>query len=136
MSHMRDEIRAQPEAIARFLDREAPSVSRLVAACRSRGIRQVFIAARGTSDHAAVYAKYLIEIATGLPVCLAASSVFTLYGARLRLEDALVLGISQSGRAGDACDIVQLSRDAGRLTACITNHPQSDLARAAEHVIT
>src|SRR5205807_2232588 len=90
----------------------------------------------GTSDHAAVYAKYLIEVATGLPVCLAASSVFTLYGARLRLDDALVLGISQSGRAGDACEIIQINREAGRLTACITNQPHSALAQAAEHVIS
>src|SRR5262249_15484039 len=76
------------------------------------------------------------EIVTGLPVCLAAASVFTLYDARLALDDALVLGISQSGRAGDACDVVKVNRDAGRLTACITNHPGSLLGQAAEYVIS
>jgi glucosamine--fructose-6-phosphate aminotransferase (isomerizing) len=135
MSFMLAEIREQPGAIRRFLDREAENVGRLAAACRERKIRQLFIAARGTSDHAAVYAKYLVEIVTGLPVCLAAPSVFSLYGARLRLDDALILGISQSGAAADTRTILEVNREAGRLTACITNHPDSPMARAAEHVL-
>src|SRR5262245_37834791 len=115
MSLMREEIHAQPDAVARCLARETGAVAALARACRARGIAQIYIAARGTSDHAAVYAKYLAEIVTGLPVCLAAPSVFTLYGARLRLDDSLVLGISQSGAAADATEILEVNRKAGRL---------------------
>jgi glucosamine--fructose-6-phosphate aminotransferase (isomerizing) len=135
MPYMLDEIESQPAALEQFLEREAEPVARLAESCREREIELIYIAARGTSDHAAVYAKYLFEITTGLPVCLAAPSVFTLYGAELRLEKALILGISQSGAAADAGEILQTNRRLGRLTACITNHPDSPMGAAAEYVI-
>src|SRR5690242_8521553 len=101
-SHMLREIREQPEALERLLAHELERVEELAAAARAREVSLLFLAARGTSDHAAVYAKYLCEIAAGLPVALAAPSVFTLYRADVRLDYALVVGISQSGRAADA----------------------------------
>jgi glucosamine--fructose-6-phosphate aminotransferase (isomerizing) len=131
--HMLREIREQPEALQRLLDHEPDRVSALCQAARERDVSLLFLAARGTSDHAAVYAKYLIEIAAGLPVALAAPSVFTLYRARVRLEQALVLGISQSGKAADAIEVLSLAREAGRLTGCITNDRDSPMARTAEH---
>ncbi len=135
MSHMLSEIREQPDVIEALLDREAENLARLAEKCHERGITQILVAARGTSDHAAVYAKYLAEIVTRLPVSLAAASVFTLYGARLRLDNALVLGISQSGAAADSTQILRTCRAAGRLTACITNYADSPMAAAAEHVL-
>jgi glucosamine--fructose-6-phosphate aminotransferase (isomerizing) len=135
MSYMLDEIRQQPAAVSALLVRERRAIERLAAACRARGIELIFVAARGTSDHAAVYAKYLAEIVAGTPVCLAAPSVFTLYGAAPRLDNALVLAISQSGEAVDARAILERARAAGQLTACITNNAGSPLAAAAEHVI-
>src|SRR5215208_3420309 len=106
-NRMREEIDEQPVAIERLLREEVANVERLCAEIRRRGISYVYIAARGTSDHAAVFAKYLIEIETGVPVGLAAPSVVTLYGSRLRLENALVLGISQSGEAADAIEVLR-----------------------------
>ena len=88
--------------VARALAAEAPQVEALARAAKTRDLQLVYIAARGTSDHAAILAKYLFEIELGLPVCLAAPSVFTLYDAPVRLDKALVLGISQSGEAADA----------------------------------
>src|SRR6476646_9942438 len=133
MSWMRKEIAEQPEAVARALAAEAPRIEQLAAAARERWVELLFIAARGTSDHAAILAKYLFEIELGLPVCLAAPSVFTLYDARVRLDRALVLGISQSGEAADAIEVMRRAREQGILTACITNHPGSRMAQAAEY---
>jgi glucosamine--fructose-6-phosphate aminotransferase (isomerizing) len=133
MSWMRQEINEQPEAVARALVAEAVQVEKLAAAARDRKIELLFIAARGTSDHAAILAKYLFEIELGLPVCLAAPSVFTLYQAPVRLDRAMVLGISQSGEAADANEIVRQARDRGILTACVTNHDRSTMAQTAEY---
>jgi glutamine---fructose-6-phosphate transaminase (isomerizing) len=134
-SFMRQEIDEQPAVIEQLLRDEAPNVERLCEQIRRRPVSLVYIAARGTSDHAAVFAKYLIEIETGLPVGLAAASEVTLYGARLKLKDALVLGISQSGEAEDVIEVLQMAREAGGLTAAITNNPASKLAGAAEYAI-
>jgi len=121
MSIMIDEINEQPQAIACAVDREYRNVAGLVAELKSRSIRHVVIAARGTSDNAAVYAKYLIEIVAGIPVALAAPSVFTLYEASVYVQDSLVIGISQSGQAPDVVQTLQAARSAGAITACITN---------------
>src|SRR5687768_10169112 len=111
-SLMLREIREQPEALERLLANELDRVAALARAARDRDVSMLFLAARGTSDHAAVYAKYLVEILAGLPVALAAPSVFTLYGQTLRLDRALVLGISQSGKAEDAIEVLKRSRAA------------------------
>jgi glutamine---fructose-6-phosphate transaminase (isomerizing) len=132
-SIMLREIREQPEALERLLSREMERVEALAGAARARGITLLFLAARGTSDHAAVYAKYLMEIVAGIPAVLAAPSVFTLYGAEIRLEAALVLGISQSGKALDAIEVLKEARKGGQLTGCITNDPASPMVRTVEH---
>lgn len=130
---LQDEIADQP-AIAERLLAEAPArIAPLVAAVRSRGITHVVIAARGSSDHAAVYAQYVIGALAGLPVALAAPSLFTLYASPPRVADALVIGISQSGRSPDIVAVVAEARRQGALTAAITNDPGSPLADAAEH---
>jgi len=131
-SFMLSEIREQPAALQRLLDTELDRVAELAAAARSREISLLFLAARGTSDHAAVYAKYLSEIIAGLPAALAAPSVFTLYGADVRLSHALVLGISQSGKAADAIEVLRRARAGGQLTGCVTNDPESPMAQTAE----
>ncbi len=130
---MRAEIHEQPAALERLLAAELERVRALAAAAREQQVSLLFLAARGTSDHAAVYAKYLCEILVGLPAALAAPSVFTLYRAQVRLDHALVLGISQSGKAADAIAVLQAARGAGRLTGCVTNDPASPMAAAVEH---
>ncbi len=126
------EIREQPAALERLLADELGRVGELAEAARARNISLLFLAARGTSDHAAVYAKYLFEIIAGIPAALAAPSVFTLYGATVRLDDALVLGISQSGKAADAIEVLKRARAAGQLTGCITNDAESPMSQTAE----
>lgn len=132
-SFMLREIREQPAALQRLLDHELDKAQALAEAARRRDLSFLFIAARGTSDHAAVYTKYLAELIAGIPVALAAPSVFTLYGGRPKLDSALVLGISQSGKAADAIEVLRRSREAGCLTGCITNDPQSPMSQTAEH---
>lgn len=135
MSIMLEEIYEQPQAIARAAERESANVAALVNDLREREIRHVVIAARGTSDNAATYAKYLLEIVCGVPVALAAPSVYTLYDADVHLTGSLVLGISQSGQATDVVQSLSAARAAGALTACITNVSGSPITSVSDHIL-
>ncbi|MBI3948096.1 MAG: SIS domain-containing protein [Armatimonadetes bacterium] len=131
---MLQEIHQQPEAVRRTLEENAGRVRDLCAEVARRDVRLVTIAGRGTSDNAAVLGRYLFEIITGIPVSLSAGSVLTMYGAWPRVDSALAIGISQSGQAQEVVEAIQRSREMGALTLGITNDPDSELARAAEHV--
>ncbi len=135
MNQMLKEIQEQPQWIERAVELSGPAVAALAAEMREREIRFVIIAARGTSDNAATYAKYMFEIAAGLPVALAAPSVFTLYDARLSLSNTLVMGISQSGQGTDVVQVLSAARAAGALTACVTNSEDSAITRVSDHVL-
>ncbi len=135
MSFMYDEIREQPDVIGRLIDEEQESVARLAAEIERRDIRFVIMAARGTSDHAAIYGKYLLEIKNSIPVGLADSSVFTLYDAKLKMDRVLVIGISQSGQATDVAEYLKCCKEAGALTAAITNVAGSTITQIADHTI-
>jgi len=123
------EIREQPGVFRTLLAEAEAPVGRLLEALRDRHIRSVLIAARGTSDHAATYAKYLFEVHQGIPVSLAAPSVLTLYGGRLSLADCFVIGISQSGRAADVMELLARAEASGGVVASLTNDPDSPMAR-------
>lgn len=127
------EIREQPEVAARLLVAGPPALAAVAAEVRRRGIGLVVIAARGTSDHAAVYAQYVLGARNGLTVALAAPSLVTLYAASPRYGNALVIGLSQSGQSPDVVGVVEAARAQGALTLAITNAPGSPLALAAEH---
>ncbi len=134
MSRMIEEIREQPAALERTLAaglRRAEIFRKIVARRRPRWI---VLAARGTSDNAALFGRYLLEITTGIPVSLAAPSISTLYGARLDYRDALVVAVSQSGESTDTNFLIERARERGALTLGITNERSSSLARLAEHV--
>jgi glucosamine--fructose-6-phosphate aminotransferase (isomerizing) len=132
---LRDEILEQPEVAARFLARASEVVGPLAEVIRARGVDHVVIAARGTSDHAAIYAQYVLGIRHSLSVGLGTPSVISLYGAEPRLERSLVIGISQSGASPDVVGVVQAGRRQGAPTLAITNDPGSPLAEAAETTI-
>lgn len=132
---LRDEILEQPQALARLLDAAPGAYAGLAAAVRERRPRFALIAARGTSDNAALYAQYLFAIRNSLPVALAAPSTITLYGARPDVRDALVIGISQSGRSPDIVAVLEEARRQGALTVAITNDSASALAGVAHEVI-
>ncbi|HUS80064.1 MAG TPA: SIS domain-containing protein [Armatimonadota bacterium] len=134
MSHLWDEIHEQPRALERLLARQ-DAVRSAVRRLRVAEVHYVLIAARGTSDNAGVYAKYLLGAWNGLPVALAAPALFTLYERPPRMAGALVIGISQSGASPDICAVVEEARRQGAPTLAITNTPGSRLAQAAEEVI-
>ncbi|MES2218034.1 MAG: SIS domain-containing protein [Pseudomonadota bacterium] len=91
--------------------------------------------ARGSSDHAATFAKYLFETQLGLATASAAPSVETLYGAKLQLKNSLVVALSQSGQSPDIAEMLQAARTAGAVTVALVNETGSPLAHAAEYVI-
>jgi glucosamine--fructose-6-phosphate aminotransferase (isomerizing) len=132
---MLEEIREQPEALARTLEGALTAVAELRRALEGRRPRLIVLAARGTSDNAALFGRYLLEITTGIPVSLAAPSVLTLYDAPLDLEGALVVGISQSGESTDTNFVVERARRLGALTVGITNSAESTLARLPDHLL-
>jgi glutamine---fructose-6-phosphate transaminase (isomerizing) len=132
---LRDEIFEQPHSTQRLLERGAGPVDRIGAEIRRRNPQFVLIAARGSSDHAALYAQYLWGVRNRLAVGLATPSTITLYGARPRLASALVIGISQSGRSPDIVAVLEEGRRQGALAVAITNAPSSPLAGAADEVI-
>lgn len=129
------EVHEQPEVLRRLLVEEQPVALALAEAIRKRAVDHVIIAARGTSDNAARYAQYLFGATNRLPVGLAAPSLFSIYETPPLFGDALVLGISQSGRSPDIVGVLAEARRQGVLTAAITNEPESDLARTADFVI-
>ncbi len=129
------EIAEQPQVVARLLEREEAAARALAREVHERDLELVVIAARGTSDHAAVYLRYLLETLAGLPVSLAAPSVYTLYHGTPRLRRALVIGISQSGQSEDIRAVIQEGRRQGASTVAITNDPDSPLARSADWVL-
>ena len=132
---LRDEILEQPAVAARFLERAREVVVPLADTIRSGGVDHVVIAARGTSDHAAIYAQYVLGIRHGLSVGLGTPSVISLYGAEPRLDRSLVIGISQSGASPDVVGVVEAGRRQGAPTLAITNDPTSPLAQAAATTI-
>jgi glucosamine--fructose-6-phosphate aminotransferase (isomerizing) len=133
MSTMRDEICQQPAAIERTLKTEWPRAEKLRKYLEQNPPRLIVLAARGTSDNAAQFGRYLLEISTGIPVSLAAPSVFTLYRANLDLKDTVVVAISQSGESTDTNLVLERAKAAGAFTIGVTNESESTLARLAEH---
>lgn len=132
---MAADIADQPAVFAGLLDSGAPAIAAVAAAIAAKAPRFVLYTARGTSDHAALYAAYLTEIRLGIPAGLASPSVVTLYGGRPDLSDALVVGVSQSGGSPDLVEVVRVARATGAHTLAVTNDPASPLAEAAELLV-
>ncbi|MFJ8581619.1 SIS domain-containing protein [Micromonospora sp. NPDC093277] len=130
---MAADIAEQPAGYDRLLSAEhAGAIAQVAAVIAERRPRHVVFTARGTSDHAALYAAYLTEIRLGLPAGLASPSTITVFGARPDLSDALVVGVSQSGGSPDLAEVLRVARASGALTLAVTNNPDSPLVRTAE----
>ena len=134
-SRMRAEIGETPAVVARILD-AGPELDEAATAIRAASPRWVTIVARGTSDHAAVYAQYLLETQLGLASGLAKPSVTTVYRSSISWAGGMVLAISQSGQSPDVVAVVRAAREAGALTLAITNDEGSPLAMAADHQLS
>src|SRR5919206_2615395 len=130
---LEQEIHSQPEVIARLLDLEVDRATHIVA--QLPAFSYALIAARGTSDHAAAYAKYAWAALAGYPVALATPALHTLYNRPPRMDGALIVGVSQSGQSPDIVAVLEEAKRQGRPTLAITNDGASPLASAADHVV-
>src|SRR6185369_1694686 len=131
-ARMAAEVAQQPDVLRRILDDGAHDTRAVARTVARAAPRFVLLAARGTSDHAALYAKYLVEVRLGLPAGLASPSTLTAYGARPDLRDVLVVAVSQSGGSPDLLETVTVARSCGALTLAVTNAPESALAAAGD----
>lgn len=132
---LHEEIFQQPAVLQRFLDRQVDSARRIAKAMRSADIDYLFLTARGTSDNAGLYAKYLWGMVNRLPAALAAPSTFGIYRRPPRLNRAAVVGISQSGQSPDIVEVLAEGKRQGALTVAITNAPHSPLADSADFIL-
>jgi glucosamine--fructose-6-phosphate aminotransferase (isomerizing) len=131
---MLDEVRQQPEVLSRILTADLRALTKFKALLDRKKPRLVVFAARGTSDNAAQFGRYLIEITTGIPVSLAAPSVHTVYEARVNYKDAVVVGLSQSGESTDVNVVLEQAGKCGAITVAITNEPRSSISKIADYV--
>jgi glucosamine--fructose-6-phosphate aminotransferase (isomerizing) len=132
---MLQEIAEQPAALRKTIAEEGAKVARLGKFLRARGIDLIVLVARGSSDNAALFGRYLLEIKTGIPVSLSAPSVHTLYRARLDLSRALVVGVSQSGEGEDINLVLENARAGGAYTVGITNEVDSAMTGVVEETL-
>jgi glucosamine--fructose-6-phosphate aminotransferase (isomerizing) len=135
MSLMLAEIAEQPTVLEKTIRLETGKLKKLGVFLRDRQIDLIVLVARGSSDNAAFFGRYLLEITTGIPVSLSAPSVFTLYNARLNLSRALVIGVSQSGEGADINQVLESAKKSGAFTLGITNFADSTLAAIADECL-
>ena len=135
MINLEKEIRQQTETLAQVSERVLPIIKEAVKEANSRQVKYVYFAARGTSDHACVYAQYLLQTIVGIPCILATPSVLTKYNGKLCLKDALVIGVSQSGAAEDVLAVMSRAKECGAMTIGVTNTEGSLVANAADYHI-
>ena len=135
MWHLRKEIFEQSRVLAELIEAEEDNATRVAEEIRRRGVRYIVIAARGTSDNAARYGQYLFGAYNRLPVGLATPSLFSIYNQPPRLEDGLIIGISQSGQSPDIVAVLEEGQRQGAPTLAVTNDPDSSLAAQADYVI-
>src|SRR5215207_2293954 len=135
MSLMLQEIREQPEVLERTIAAERDKFIKLGDHLRQKDVDLIILVARGSSDNAALFGRYLLEVTTGIPVSLSAPSVYTLYNAKLRLKRAVVIGVSQSGEGDDINQVLERCKDYGAFTIGITNEPASSMAKLADETL-
>jgi len=135
MSIMLQEIEEQAAVLERTIAAESEKITRIGDHLRSRDIDLIVLVARGSSDNAALYGRYLLEVTTGIPVSLAAPSVFTLYNAKMRLKRAVVIGVSQSGEGADINLVLERAKASGAFTLGITNEPASSMTRVVDETL-
>lgn len=132
---MHNEAGEAPEAAARFLARNSATIARLAARLQRDPPPFIVTCARGSSDHAATYGKYLFETKTGITVASAAPSIASLYRAPLEARGALCLAISQSGRSPDLLATAAAYKAGGALVVAMVNDEESPLAACADEVL-
>lgn len=133
MINLEKEIREQPQVLAGIKENNMAAIKKIVADIKAGQITNVYFAARGTSDHASIYAQYLIHRFLGIPCALATPSTITLYQSPMHLEHSLVIGVSQSGKAEDGLAVLKSGNQAKTITVAVTNDPASPMAKEAKY---
>ncbi len=132
---MLQEIAEQPVVLERTIQAEREKYKKLASHLAGREIDLIVLVARGSSDNASLFGRYLLEITTGIPVSLSAPSVFTLYNSKLNLKRALVIGVSQSGEGTDINEVLESAKRSGAFTLGITNEAGSSMAKIADETL-
>ena len=135
MSLMLQEIAEQPAALAKTTAEERMKIERLGKSLKQRDIDLIVLIARGSSDNAALFGRYLLEITAGIPVSMSAPSVYTVYHAKLNLKHALVIGVSQSGEGEDINRVLESARASGAFTIGITNESSSSMVKLVDETL-
>ncbi|XFA98614.1 SIS domain-containing protein [Candidatus Izemoplasma sp. B36] len=135
ITFMEKEIRSQSMVLKEPLMMNESLLNQIVKAYKDREINTIIYAARGSSDNAGVYFKYVIEINLGIPVSFSAPSIITIYSGKLSMKNTLVVGVSQSGEAEDVCIVLETAKKQGALTIGITNHMTSKLAKVSDFTL-
>lgn len=134
-THMRQEINEIPEAVARLLDRSAADLTKAGLALRDRDPAFLVTIARGSSDHAATFIKYAVELTAGRPVASLGPSLASIYGAKLQLAGGAAIAISQSGKSPDIVAMADSATKGGAVTIALTNTLPSPIAEASLHAV-
>lgn len=132
---MLKEISQQPTVLEKTIKTESKKLNKIGRFLKDRDIDLIVLVARGSSDNAALFGRYLLETTCGIPVSLAAPSVYTLYNSKLNLDRALVVGVSQSGEGSDINSVLSQAKDFGAFTLGITNNKSSEIANIADETL-
>lgn len=133
MINLEKEIREQPSVLSSLHAKNSNTLCSLVKEIKEKGINNIYFVARGTSDHACIYAQYLFGIVLGIPCTLGTPSILTQYGSQIKFNNSLVIGVSQSGRAEDVNSIIESANKQGITTLAITNYEDSLIAKTAKY---
>lgn len=135
MSFMQQEILEIPEVILRQLHHNTPALEQLCEKLRARPPSAILTVARGSSDHAALFMKYLWETQFGLIVSSVHPSVYTLYQAPMQVSNSIMIALSQSGQGPDICEVIRYGREHEAFTLALVNQTDSPLAAMAEYLL-
>ena len=128
-SKMYQEIQEIPDAVSNLLEVTDLAVDQLANQIKDQLPNFVFTAARGSSDHAAKFLKYLFEIYLGIPVVSLGPSICSIYSSKLSLNNTMCIGISQSGQSPDIISVINSAKNKECITASFTNDSNSPLAQ-------
>ncbi len=135
MSIMLNEFLAAPEAVKNVAIANKKVIGEIAKEFKERGITHIATVARGTSDSAATYFKYIVETIGKIIVAKITPSVVTAYGSNLNLKNTMVIAVSQSGMSTDTIMVIESAKKSGALTVAITNNPESKLSKASDYNI-
>ncbi|MDG1438440.1 MAG: SIS domain-containing protein, partial [Emcibacteraceae bacterium] len=134
-SYMFGEIREIPEIIDRLIKDSSVLIKGVSEDIKKQKPSVITTIARGSSDHAALYLKYAIELTAGVPVASVGPSIASIYNKKLQLDNAVNISISQSGKSPDIVKMTEMARSSGALSVAITNNVKSPLSTVSNHSI-